>query len=355
MASNIIKVTDWLSTGSTMLNLALTGHPDRGFAKGKYFWMVGDSSSGKTFLMCTCLAEASINPEFDDYDFVYDNVEDGALMDFSKYFGKRMAKRTIAPAYDGKLPIYSTTIEDFYFRVNDRLDLVEQGKAPPFIWLLDSMDALTSNYEEKKVKEKRREWAGGQSAKGDYGDGKAKLNSNHLRRVISRLRKTGCILLILSQTRDNIGGGMFDPAKTHAGGHALKFYAAAQIWSSRGGAIKKTVRGKDREIGLTCRVAIKKNRMTGKEWTVTFPIYNSVGVDDVGACVDFLVEQKEWPKSKQGIIDGTEDIDDCKGRREQIIKLIEDNELEEDLREIVAEVWDDIEQSTKVERKNRYE
>ena len=42
---------DFLSTGSTLLNLACTGKPYRGFAKGKYYFIVGDSSSGKTFLI----------------------------------------------------------------------------------------------------------------------------------------------------------------------------------------------------------------------------------------------------------------------------------------------------------------
>jgi len=62
----------FLSTGSTLLNLACTGKPYYGFAKGHYYFIVGDSVSGKTFLSLTCLAEASINPNFDNYRFIYD-------------------------------------------------------------------------------------------------------------------------------------------------------------------------------------------------------------------------------------------------------------------------------------------
>jgi len=76
----VLTAKDYLSTGSTLLNLACTGFPERGFIKGHYYFIVGDSTSGKTWLSLTCLAEASINPNFKNYRFIYDNAEDGALM-----------------------------------------------------------------------------------------------------------------------------------------------------------------------------------------------------------------------------------------------------------------------------------
>ena len=81
----VLTAKDFLSTGSTLLNLACTGFPNRGFVKGRYYFIVGDSTSGKTWLSLTCLAEASINPNFKDYRFIYDNAEDGALMDITRF------------------------------------------------------------------------------------------------------------------------------------------------------------------------------------------------------------------------------------------------------------------------------
>lgn len=354
-AARPVAETDWLHTGSTLLNLALSGRPDGGFAKRKYFWIVGDSSSGKTFLTLTCLAEASINPEFDGYDFIFDNAEDGALMNMRKYFGRRMAERLQPPDEDDGVPVYSEIIEDFYFHLDDRFTAVEKGKGNPFIYVLDSMDALSSNYEGKKFQEKKRERRGGAKAKGDYGDGKAKMNSTYIRSIVGRLRKTGSILIVLSQTRDNIDAGMFEEQQTHAGGRALKFYATAQLWSSVGKRLKKEVKEQKRQVGIVCRVAVKKNRLTGKEWTVEFPIYHSAGIDDVGGCIDFLVKEKHWPRNSSGTIDGTKDIDECKGRREALVRWIEENDMEDDLQEIVADVWRNIEAATRVERKSKYD
>lgn len=342
-----IRKEDLLSTGCTTLNLACTGKAEGGFVKGKYYFFVGDSESGKTFLMLTCLAEASINKNFDKYRFIYDDVEDGALMDFEKFFGKAAADRIEPPRVIDGVPVYSDTIEDFYHHVDDA------GKAGvPFIYLLDSMDALSSESEGKKFDENKTAIRKGKDSKGSYGDGKAKINSSHLRRVISILRDTGSILIILNQTRDNIDAGMFESKKTRSGGRALKFYAALEMWSSAGKRLEKTYRNKKRQLGVMCRVHVKKNRLTGKDRTIEIPILHSHGIDDLASCVLYLVDEGHWKRNKEGAIAATDF--DFSGRQDKLIAHIEENGLEKDLRLLVTEVWNEIEAACVVERKSRY-
>ena len=345
----VIPDKDLLKTGSTILDLAISGRRAGGFSKGRYFWMVGDSSSGKTFLMLTCLAEASINPEFNKYRFIYDNAEDGALMDVERYFGKRMADRLEAPATDSEGYAFSSTIEDFYYHLDDAFD---DGR--PFIYILDSMDALSSGYEKRKFDEAKKAARGGPKARGDYGDGKAKVNSTAIRRVVTKLRETGSILIVLSQTRDDIGAGIFEEQKTHAGGHALKFYATVQLWSSVGCKIKKVVVGREQVIGVQCKVKVRKNRITGRERDVTIPIHFDTGIDDIGSMVDYLVYWKFWPKSDGGLINASADFDGVKKRREDLIAWLEANNLRDDLEDVVEAAWGDVERRLKVERVCKY-
>ena len=82
-----------LSSGSTLLNLACTDHPDFAFMKGGYYYLVGDSMSGKTWTSLTCFAEACLNPAFKNYQLIFDDVEGGAKMDVEYYFGKEVARR----------------------------------------------------------------------------------------------------------------------------------------------------------------------------------------------------------------------------------------------------------------------
>ena len=281
-----------LSTGSTMLNLALSDTAQGGFLKGKYYFMVGDSASGKTFLSMTCYAEASINPSFKDYRFIYDNVEDGCLMDIERLFGKETARRIEAPAGTKKKPEYSYTIEDFYYNLDDAIN-----EKKPFIYILDSMDGLDSEAAGKKFEEQKAAYRKGTETEGSYGDGKAKKNSENLRKALGKIGKTGSILIVLCQTRDNLGSGW--DTKTRSGGRALKFYATCEIWSSHFKTLKKTYKGKDRKIRMTSKLEVKKNRITGKLKTVHVDIYPSYGMDDIGSCVDYLISEGYWKKSKK--------------------------------------------------------
>ncbi|KKN88296.1 hypothetical protein LCGC14_0248580 [marine sediment metagenome] len=364
-----IKASDFLSTGSTLLNYACTGMVHGGIPKGKFVFFVGDSQSGKTWLALSLFAEACRNKSFDDYRLIYDDVEGGALMDLERFFGSKMIDRIEPPALDKEgISIYSETIEDFYFNIDDAL----QGDRP-FIWVEDSMDALSSDYEGRKFEEKKTEARGGKKAKGDYGDGKAKMNSSWLRGILAGLRDTGSILIIVNQTRDNVGAGLFEPKKTRSGGHALRFYATLEIWSSVVGQIKKKVKGIDRQIGTYVRVSLKKNRVNGRvDRLAVIPIYHSYGIDDVGSCVDFLIEEGHWGKAESekdkkrkvkrskekkekkpaGVIDVKEFGVTLK--RTQLIKHIEDEGLQFELRDIVSDVWQEIEEACELKRKPRY-
>lgn len=352
---------DFVSTGSTVLNCAISGKPDRGFAKGRYYFLVGDSASGKTFLTLTSLAEAAINPNFDKHRFIYDGVEGGAMMDIEKFFGSKVWNRLETPNIIGKnnRPGTSVTIEDFYHNFDDAL---KDGR--PFIYILDSMDALTSKYEQAKFQAAKKARTTNEEVAGSFGDGKAKKNAEGVRQILDPIAASDSILIVISQTRDNIGFGF--KKKTRSGGHALKFYATVEIWSSRYGRITKVVKGKKRAIGIKVQLEVEKNRVTGWEGRIcsSILIHKDTGIDDVGSCVDYLIAEGHWTKSckakkidiekKTGIIDARDiGIEPCS--REKIIKHIEEQGKEQVLAAIVGDIWNEIEEASKSGRKNKYE
>ncbi len=354
-----ISMRDCLSTGSTLLNLACTGRPDVGFPMGHYIYFVGDTDSGKTFFCLTCLAEAVLNKRFEKHRFIYDGGEFGALMDMEKFFGRAVLDRLEPPYWSASIgsdvcdvPRYSETIEEFYFNLRAALE----DEAPPCIYILDSMDSLSSGYEGKKFDEKEKAFRGGPEAKGDYGDGKAKVNSSMIRRMLPLLHKTGSILIVINQTRDNPAAGMFESKKTHSGGHALSFYATIKLLSSVKKTIVKQVNKQKRQIGTRVRIDVKRSRVTGKQRSVVVPIYPSVGIDDLGSCVDFLVDEGHWKKNKSGAIDPDADLDGVGAwiHAGDLIRYIEQTEQERTLRRLVAKVWRGIEDACQVERKPRY-
>lgn len=335
-----------VSTGSALLNLALSDSPYQGFLKGHFFYLVGDSASGKSFYSMTCLAESAKNPHFEEYRFIYDNVEDGLLMDIERFFGAEVARRVEPPEENDGVPVFSETVEGFYYHLDDA---IKKGK--PFIYILDSMDALTAEADDEKFEQqKKAHQKGNQKVAGSYGMAKAKQNSVMLRKALKGLRATGSILIVISQTRDAVNTIGWE-TKTRAGGRALRFYATCEIWTSLAGAIKKTIRGKPRKIGNYIQIQVKKNRITGKLHTVKTAIYPSYGIDDIGSCVDFLIDEKWWPK--RGNKYHAKELG-CDGSREELIHLCETKKRKKLMRSL-ARCWEVIESESALKRKPRYQ
>jgi hypothetical protein len=337
---------NFLSSASTLLNCSLTDNPFCAYEKGKYYFFVGDSQSGKSFFTMCAFAEASIDPAFDDYTFIHDNTEDGVLFDVDRYFGKKVAKRLRAPAVDENgEPCCSAYIEDFYKHAKAAF------RRGPTIYILDSIDALTSRQEEKKEEAQEKEAAAGKKVTGEMSDGKAKINSKKLRSLIRPMKQSGSILIIVVQTRDNLG--MTFSEKTRSGGRALKFYATSEIWTSVIKTLTKEVRGKKRKYGIITRMDVKKNRHTDFVGQADIPIIAGYGFDDIGGCVDWLVENEHWNKGKK--ITAPEFSEVPLGREKLIQTIEETKNGHYRLQELVGEVWNELRESLKPKRKPRYE
>lgn len=355
---------DFLSTGCTLMNLAFSGHPQRGVPKSNYLLLVGDSGSSKTWLTFMLCAEAARNRNFDKYRFVHDNAENGALMDLKQYFGAGVAERLEAPAVaKDRTPIYSTTAQEFYIHLEQNCD---RG---PCIYVLDSMDALNDDADQKRFDAEVHKYETGEGkVQGTMGMEKAKTNSKNINRVVRALRTNGSILVVISQTRDKIGG-MYPGQKTRGGGKSLKFFAHLEAWTSLRAPITKRYLGKEREVGATIKVDIQKNRVCGWEGKFEVPFLKGYGVDDLGGCVEYLIEEKHWKRAKKEKTsdDTDDDPDDDKGARfvapefdivgtkEQIIQRVQRDGDERELQNLTAKVWHEIIDRAKPERKPKYQ
>jgi RecA/RadA recombinase len=334
-----------LSSGSTLINLAATGRPEIAMLPGTYALWVGDPGSGKTFLTLTTLAEAAINPVFDDYRLIYHNAENGALMDLERFFGKKMASRLEPPAGTKKAPQHTNILEEFYEQLGEA---VSKG---PCVYLLDSMDSLMPRSQLKQESKDKKAAAKGLEVSGSFGTDKAKINSTKLRPIANKIKKNGSILIIISQTRNRIGfGSQYDP-KTRGGGDALTFYSHLELWTSVRQHLSKKVGKKSVEQGVVCRVKVKRSRFHGRQRTVDIPIIHSAGMDDLGGLVNWMVEWEQW-SGKENTVTAPEF--DFSGNREKLIQKIEEEGREKELREIVVAAWDAIEKKCEVRRKNKY-
>lgn len=323
-------------TGSTLLNLACSDSAKGGFALGRMVNIIGDSSTGKTLLALSIFAECCRLKRFHDYKFYFDDAEAKLSFDIEELFGTAAYKRIVDPP-NGP----SDTTQEFQDNLYTVLD-----EDDPCIYVLDSFDALSSEEEQDKAEEDMEARAKGREVKGSYNMAKPKAASKLFRLICSRLKKTKSLLIIISQTRDNINPMSF-AKKTRSGGNALYFYSTHEMWL----AVAKQLEKKKQNIGSIVKVRVSKNHLTGKRRKIQFLLYYDYGLDDVGSCVDFLVEQGVYKKNGNSIeAPGWP----AKGSRASFIEMIEEENLEPKLIKLVAATWAEIEESLKLNRKRKY-
>ena len=324
-----------LSSGSSMVNLHANSNPYVCYLAGHFYYFVGDSGSGKTWLAISALAEASINPQFDKYQLIFDNGENGALMNLREYFGDKLVKRIKAPKYvDGK-PVFSSTVQE----LTDNIDSVAQNG--PFVYVQDSFDILEDESDIELFNENKKQRESGKNISQSYGTQKARSASTSFRRILRLVRKTNSILIIISQTRDKVGALPFQKTKTRAGGRSLTFYNSLELWTSVIGKIEKTLNGKKRVIGKMIKVQLEKNRLNGESCSVEIPIRMKLGIDDTQSMIDYLIDEKHWKNSSGNI--KTPEFGNKSWKVDGLIRYIEASpERQDKLKQICQTVWDDV-------------
>lgn len=335
----------YFSTGSTLLNLACADKTKGAFKPGTMVNIIGDSHAGKTFLALSVLAEACYNDAFSGYDLIYDDAEAANDINIEKMFGSGLAERIISPGKAEKdeegCDIPSSTIQDFQRHV-----MKSFNRERPFIYVLDSLDSITSVEEQDRFDKV----AEGKEVKGSYKMEKAKALGELLRNICRKLRSTKSLLIIVSQTRQNINPMSFSP-KTRSGGDALRFYAAIEMWLGLAEKHHKGVEGRKREIGVKTKVRIKKNKLTGKNRDAEFSIYYDYGIDDIGSSINFMVDEGFWTKKGEKI--NAKDLDILATER-KLISEIERRGMERKLRKAVGRAWMEIEEKMRLGRKPKY-
>lgn len=249
-------------TGCTLLDLQQGG----GWALGRMVNVVGDSSTGKTGIAVEAAANFArfYGPGAVRY------VESEAAFDES-YAEQLGLPRGIQRTDQVR------TVED----LNDDLaDFLKKLDAPAGLFVLDSVDALSSQAEAERTI----------SEKSTYATEKAKVLSELFRRQVSQIAGKNVCLFLISQTRDNIGNPFVQ--KTRSGGRALDFYSSQTVWLSELGKEKRTVSGVERIVGINVRCANRKNKVGEPYRTADILIIFNYGIDDELSMIAWLKRNK---------------------------------------------------------------
>jgi len=310
-----------VSTGSTLLDLAISGgrFPFGGIPTGILVEIFGPPGAGKTAL----LAQLAANVQHMGGNVMFHDPEARLNIQFAKMFG--LEPENIE---------YSTpnTVTGMFNSIREWIENQPEGQIHAVF--ADSLAALSTDLEMGKDE-------------GDkMGMRRAKEFSEQLRKTCRLIKQKNTLLVCSNQIRQNLDAGPYGMRYKSPGGEAIGFYSSLRLRCSSVTKIKRsrTIRGKSHErvVGVQTTIDVFKSSVWKPYRTADVYILFDYGIDDVRGNLAFL--KSTVGEYKLG--------DEVLGKNiEAAIRKVEEENLEQRLREEVVSLWNEVEQSFAEERK----
>lgn len=251
----------FFSSGSTLIDLVLGG----GFPLGRISNLVGDAGVGKSL----CAIEASANFAKAFPTGVIHYIETEAAFD------ENYAEAVGCPMDRVELHRDVVTVQELRDFLNKELDSRE--KDYPALYIVDSLDALNDETSMTRFEEDKSEMSA-----------KAKFLASFFQYFTTKFQQSSTHLMILSQVRDNIGGGLYSPKFRRSGGKALDHNVSQIIWLHPGEKIEDDVKNSKVRVGNWIIVKNTKNRIGKPFRTCEVPLIYGYGIDNLTANLYYL-------------------------------------------------------------------
>jgi len=313
-----------ISTGSTLLDLAISGKRIRGggLPSGILVEIFGPSGAGKTVLLC----EMAGNMQRANGSIMFNDPEARLDAQFAKLFDFDVDEITL---------IQPDTIKEVFAPIRKW-----EPESTPAAVFADSLAALSTNLEMDKEE-------------GDkMGMRRAKEFSEECRKTCRILSQKDILMVCSNQVRVNQDAGPYGEKYKSPGGEAIGFYASLRLKIARREKIKetKTIRGKEQQrvVGVVSSIQVYKSSIDAPFRDAMVHILFDYGIDDIRANLTYL---KQNTKSTKYAIPGCDVLLGASIKSAAL--AVEKNNLEEALREAVIDLWEEIEETFITERKQK--
>ena len=309
-----------ISTGSTLLDLAITGGRIRGggLPGGILVEIFGPAGAGKTVLLCEIA---------------------GAI---KRANGEVMFKDPEARLNKSFASIFDLDVDQIEY---DTPNTVPEVFKPVRAWepentkiingvFADSLAALSTEMEMEDNDK--------------YGMRRAKEFSEELRKTCRILTQRNILMVASNQVRENLNAGTYGIKHKSPGGEAIGFYSSLRLRIIGSKKIKKEVKvaGKavKRVIGVEANIEVFKSSVWEPYRSAPVTIIFDYGIDAIRDNLQYI---KSYKKLTYYAINGEK----LSSTMEKAIEIVEQEGFEEELRNETIELWQEIEDKFRTERK----
>jgi recombination protein RecA len=252
------NVKEWVSSGHSMLDLAISNRPNGGFPVGRITEITGLEASGKSLLAAHTLAETQKKNGL----AVYIDTESATSAEFLSAIGVDLKSMLYVPL---------ETIEEVFETIETIVENVRTSDKDRLVTIIvDSVMGASTKQEMSSEYDKD-----------GYATSKSIILSKAMRKVTNWIARERICLIFTNQLRTKMGVMFGDPWTT-AGGKAIPFHSSVRLRLKNMGQIKAKIRGKEEVVGIKTRVTVVKNRMGPPLRSIDYEIYFDSGIDNYG-------------------------------------------------------------------------
>ena len=267
---NPAEISDWISTGSSILDLAISNRPHGGLPVGKMVEFNGLEGTGKSLLSAHVVADTQKKGGI----AVVIDTENAAAPEFWKSLGVDLSKL---------LYVQCETVEDIFEKMEQMIGIVRKSNKDRILTIIvDSVAAASTKVELES-----------DHGKDGFATGKSIIISKAMRKITTMIGRQKVLTVFTNQLRQNLNAMAFGDKYVVSGGKSLAYHCSVRVRLNNTGKLKKG----EEVIGNECKAVVVKNRMGPPQRQASFDIYFDSGIADYGSWIKVL---KENSLVKQG-------------------------------------------------------
>ena len=259
-------LTDFISTGSYLLDLAVSNRQNGGIACGRITELTGLEASGKSLIAAHMMR--SVQKE--NGVVVLLDTENALNIEFFNSIGLDFNRMVYAQP---------ETVEDIFVMIERIIETVRknEGNEKKVIIVVDSVAAAPTKQELEADYDKD-----------GYATGKAIILSKAMRKITQLIARQKIALVFTNQLRQKLNATPFSDPWVTSGGKAIGFHASTRIRL----AITGKLATKEKEvIGVAVKATVIKNRLGPPYRVAEFNVYFDRGIDDLDSLLKFCKDR----------------------------------------------------------------
>ena len=260
------QISDWVSTGSSILDLAISNRSNGGLPVGRIVEFTGLEQSGKSLVSAHIVA----NTQKMGGKAIYIDTENAAAPEFWRSLGVDLSKNKL-------MYTQAETVEEIFDRIEKAITYIRKDNPDLLLTIVvDSVAAASTKVELES-----------DHGKDGYATGKAIIISKAMRKITNMIGRQKVLIVFTNQLRQNLKAVPFGDQFVVSGGKALAYHCSVRVRLNNIGKLKRD----DEIIGNQCRAVVIKNRLGPPQRKAEFDIYFDSGIADYSSWLKVLKEQ----------------------------------------------------------------